>query len=106
MGQVVVTERYPREIIDGLSERDLEGKEDLRKQKGELTAMEIIRWKRLSRREAVYSLTRENFDRMRRLINGERAEQNPNYEQIRSRIPKSGYGERRPRSPRMERNRS
>lgn len=123
--QVVVTERYPREIVDGLSERDLEGKDDLRKQKGELTAMEIIRWKRLSRREAVYSLTRENFDRMRRLINGERAEQNPNYEQIRSRIPKSGFRERsrspitscgrprsptmyrdRPRSPRMERNRS
>jgi len=92
--QVVVTERYPRETVDGLSERDLEGKEDLRKQKGELTAKEIIRWKRLNRREAVYSLTRENFDRMRRLINGERAEQNPNYEQMRS------------RSPRMERNRS
>lgn len=82
---VLVAERYPREDIEGIAEADLTGMKEKRKREGELTTEEIRRWKRLSRREAVYSLTPENYEKMKRRLERGLQERNPNFEHIRPR---------------------
>jgi len=102
---VLVADRYPREELKGLSEEELIGKDEKRKKEGELTTEELRRWKRFSRREAVYSLTPENFDNLMRRFERCRQLQNPNYVEIRSRRPQMEYrggpqdNRSRPRSP-------
>lgn len=84
---ILVAERYPREEIEGIPEAELTGMKEKRKREGELTTEEIRRWKRLSRREAVYSLTPENYEKMKRRLARGYQDRNPNLEQIRSRRP-------------------
>merc|ERR1719510_2783847 len=88
---VLVADRYPRDELQGLSEEELIANSDRRLMEGELTTEEIRRWKKFSRREAVYSLTKENYETLMRRFQRGRQLQNPNYEEIRSRRPQVEY---------------
>merc|ERR1719510_2815675 len=88
---VLVADRYPRDELKGLSEEELIANSDRRLMEGDLTTEEIRRWKKFSRREAVYSLTKENFENLMRRFERGRQLQNPNYEEIRSRKPQAEY---------------